>query len=111
MMLTAAAMATTTSAPTASAAFARRLNRPTGGETAVIAMSFPRRHVIAKDAEKVLADSWQAASSRGASPPWSRNSRIERQTALVIVVDAAQSYCPLCVHQIANGANMIGPDH
>src|SRR3979490_2388538 len=29
------------------------------------------------------------------------NSRIDRQTALVIVVDAAQSYCPQYVHQTA----------
>src|SRR6478609_4163815 len=74
-MLTAAAMATTTSAPTATAALARRLNRPTGGETAVIAMSFPRWLVIAKDAEKALADSWRAAGSRGAEDLGIRQSR------------------------------------
>ena len=34
-----------------------------------------------------------------------------RHTALVIVVDAAQSYCPQYVHQMANGATVIGPDH
>jgi hypothetical protein len=39
------------------------------------------------------------------------NSRIDRHTALVIVVDAAQSYCPQYVHQMANGATVIGPDH
>src|SRR5262245_46804561 len=39
------------------------------------------------------------------------NGRIDRQTALVIVVDAAQSYCPQYVHQMANGATVIGPDH
>jgi hypothetical protein len=39
------------------------------------------------------------------------NSRIDQHTALVIVVDAAQSYCPQYVHQMANGATVIGPDH
>jgi hypothetical protein len=39
------------------------------------------------------------------------NSRIDRHTALVIVVDAAQSYCPQYVHQMANGATVVGPDH
>jgi hypothetical protein len=39
------------------------------------------------------------------------NSRIDRQTALIIVVDAAQSYCPQYVHQMANGATVIGPNH
>jgi hypothetical protein len=39
------------------------------------------------------------------------NSRIDRQIALVIVVDAAQSYCPQYVHQMANGATVVGPDH
>jgi hypothetical protein len=39
------------------------------------------------------------------------NARIDRQTALVIVVDAAQSYCPQYVHQMADGATVIGPDH
>ena len=39
------------------------------------------------------------------------NSRIDRHTALVIVVDAAQSYCPQYAHQMANGATVIGPDH
>jgi hypothetical protein len=32
-------------------------------------------------------------------------------TALVIPVDAAQSYCPQFVHQISNGTTVIGPDH
>jgi len=77
-------------------------------------MSFPRWLVIAKDAEKALADSWRAASSRGAKDFSSNiagaNSRIDRQTALVIVVDAAQSYCPQYVHQMTNGATVIGPD-
>ena len=41
----------------------------------------------------------------------SANSRIDRHTALVIVVDAAQSYCPQYVHQMANGATVIGPNH
>ena len=39
------------------------------------------------------------------------NSRIDRHTALVIVVDAATSYCPQFVHQMANGATVVGPDH
>ena len=39
------------------------------------------------------------------------NARIDRQTALVITVDAAMSYCPQYVHQMANGATVIGPDH
>jgi hypothetical protein len=39
------------------------------------------------------------------------NPRIDRQTALVIVVDAAMSYCPRFVHQMANGATVVGPDH
>ena len=39
------------------------------------------------------------------------NGRIDRQTALLIVVDAAQSYCPQFVHQMANGATVIGPNH
>jgi hypothetical protein len=29
---------------------------------------------------------------------------------LVIVVDAAQSYCPQDVRQMTNGATVIGPD-
>jgi Protein of unknown function (DUF732) len=39
------------------------------------------------------------------------NSRIDRQTALVITVDAATSYCPQFVHQMPNGATIIGPNH
>jgi Protein of unknown function (DUF732) len=39
------------------------------------------------------------------------NSRIDRHTALVIVVDAATSYCPQFVHQMANGATVVGPNH
>jgi hypothetical protein len=39
------------------------------------------------------------------------NASIDRQTALMIVVDAAQSYCPRFVHQMANGATVVGPDH
>ena len=61
-----------------------------------------------------MADSWRAASSRGAKDFSSNiagaNSRIDRQTALVIVVDAAQSYCPQDVRQMTNGATVIGPD-
>jgi hypothetical protein len=39
------------------------------------------------------------------------NSGIDRHTALVIVVDAAASYCPQFVHQMANGATVVGPNH
>ncbi len=39
------------------------------------------------------------------------NARIDRQTALLIVVDAAQAYCPQFVHQMANGATVVGPNH
>jgi Protein of unknown function (DUF732) len=39
------------------------------------------------------------------------NSCIDRQTALVIVVAAAQAYCPQYVHEMANGATVSGPDH
>jgi hypothetical protein len=37
------------------------------------------------------------------------NGGIDRQTAVVIVVDAAQAYCPQFVHQMANGATVVGP--
>jgi hypothetical protein len=39
------------------------------------------------------------------------NSRIDRQTALVITVDAATSYCPQFVHHMPNGGTVIGPNH
>jgi Protein of unknown function (DUF732) len=39
------------------------------------------------------------------------NSGIDQQTGLVITVVAAQSYCPHFVHQMANGATVVGPDH
>jgi Protein of unknown function (DUF732) len=39
------------------------------------------------------------------------NSRIDRQTALIIAVDAATSYCPQFVHQMPNGATVVGPNH
>jgi hypothetical protein len=39
------------------------------------------------------------------------NGRIDRQTALVIVVDAAAAYCPQFVHQMANGTTVVGPNH
>src|SRR5258705_4048834 len=39
------------------------------------------------------------------------NGRIDRQTAVVIVVDAAMAYCPQFVHQMANGATVVGPNH
>jgi hypothetical protein len=38
------------------------------------------------------------------------NSRIDRQTAVVIVVDAAMSYCPEFVHQAADGTTFVGPN-
>jgi hypothetical protein len=37
------------------------------------------------------------------------NARIDRQTAVLIVVDAAQACCPQYVHQMANGATVVGP--
>jgi len=37
------------------------------------------------------------------------NAGIDRQTAVLIVVDAAQFYCPQFVHQMANGATVVGP--
>lgn len=39
------------------------------------------------------------------------NSGIDQQTGVVITVLAAQSYCPQFVHQMANGATVVGPDH
>jgi hypothetical protein len=44
----------------------------------------------------------------GDAPPQSppKNSP---SAAVVIVVDAAQAYCPQFVHQIANGATVVGP--
>jgi hypothetical protein len=39
------------------------------------------------------------------------NPGIDRQTALIIVVAAAQSYCPQFVHHMANGATVVGPNH
>jgi hypothetical protein len=39
------------------------------------------------------------------------NARIDKQTALVIVVDAAMAYCPQFTHQMANGAMVVGPNH
>jgi Protein of unknown function (DUF732) len=41
----------------------------------------------------------------------SHNPRIDRQSALFIAVDSAQSYCPQYVHQMANGATVVGPNH
>jgi len=38
------------------------------------------------------------------------NSRIDRQTAVLIVVDAAQAYCPQFVHQMENGVTVVGPN-
>jgi hypothetical protein len=40
----------------------------------------------------------------------SHNPQIDRQTALLITVDAAQSYCPQYVHRMANGATVVGPN-
>jgi Protein of unknown function (DUF732) len=41
----------------------------------------------------------------------SHNPQIDRQTALLITVDSAQSYCPQYVHRMANGAIVVGPNH
>jgi hypothetical protein len=37
--------------------------------------------------------------------------RILISTALAIVVDTAQAYCQQYVHQMANGATVVGPNH
>jgi hypothetical protein len=37
------------------------------------------------------------------------NSRLDRQTAVLIIVDAAQAYCPQFVHHMADGATVVGP--
>jgi hypothetical protein len=39
------------------------------------------------------------------------NSGIDGQTASVITVVAAQSYCPQFVHQMADGTTVVGPNH
>jgi hypothetical protein len=39
------------------------------------------------------------------------HARIDRQAAVLIVVDVAQAYCPQFVHQMANGATVVGPNH
>src|SRR5262245_5647607 len=41
----------------------------------------------------------------------SHNPGLGRQTALLITVDSAQSYCPQYVHRMPNGATVVGPDH
>jgi hypothetical protein len=41
----------------------------------------------------------------------SHNPQIDRQTAVLITVDSAQSYCPQYVHRMANGATVVGPNH
>ena len=41
----------------------------------------------------------------------SHNPGIDGQSALLITVDAAQSYCPQYVHRMANGATVVGPNH
>jgi Protein of unknown function (DUF732) len=41
----------------------------------------------------------------------SHNPQIDRQTALLITVDSAQSYCPQYVHRMANGGVVVGPNH
>jgi hypothetical protein len=41
----------------------------------------------------------------------SHNPGIDRQTALLITVDSAQSYCPQYVHRMPNGATVVGPNH
>ena len=37
------------------------------------------------------------------------NSQLDQQTAVLIIVDAAQSYCPQYVHHMADGATVVGP--
>jgi hypothetical protein len=39
------------------------------------------------------------------------NSRIDGQTALVITVDAALSYCPQYAHDMGDGRTVVGPNH
>ena len=39
------------------------------------------------------------------------NARIDGQTALVITVDAALSYCPQYAHDMGGGRTVIGPNH
>jgi Protein of unknown function (DUF732) len=39
------------------------------------------------------------------------NPGIDRQNALLITVDSAQSYCPQYVHRMANGGMVVGPNH
>jgi hypothetical protein len=39
------------------------------------------------------------------------NPGIDRQNALLITVDSAQSYCPQYVHRMANGGLVVGPNH
>jgi hypothetical protein len=39
------------------------------------------------------------------------NPGIDPQSALLITVDSAQSYCRQYVHQMANGATVVGPNH
>jgi hypothetical protein len=39
------------------------------------------------------------------------NPQIDRQTAVLLTVDSAQSYCPQYVHRMANGATVVGPNH
>lgn len=39
------------------------------------------------------------------------NSGIDGQTALVITVDAALSYCPRFAHDMGDGRTVVGPDH
>ena len=41
----------------------------------------------------------------------SHNPGIDGQSALLITVDAAQSYCPQYVQRMANGATVVGPNH
>jgi hypothetical protein len=41
----------------------------------------------------------------------SHNPQIDRQTGVLITVDAAQSYCPQYVHRMANGVLVVGPNH
>ncbi len=40
----------------------------------------------------------------------SHNPGIDRQSALLIVVDAAQFYCPQFIHTTADGVTVVGPN-
>ena len=39
------------------------------------------------------------------------NPNLDPNTAVVIVVDSAQAYCPQYVHHMSNGTTVVGPNH